>query len=257
MNQTIFMIHGMWGGAWCWQTYQDFFKNRGYRCVVPTLRLHDIEPQAPPPAGLGTTSLLDYAADLEQDIRRLDAPPILFGHSMGGLLAQILASRGLARALVLLTPAAPAGILALAPSVIKTFRSSLTRWGFWRRPIRLTFAEAAYGILNLLPPAEQHAAYDRFVYESGRAAFEAGFWLLDRKKAARADSSRVTCPALVIGAGRDRITPAPMVRKIAAKYAAVAQYKEFAAHAHWLLAEEGWEEVAEYVADWLHGLQQK
>jgi pimeloyl-ACP methyl ester carboxylesterase len=74
---------------------------------------------------LGTTSLLDYAADLEKQIRELEEVPILMGHSMGGLLAQIFGSRGLARALVLLTPASPAGILALKPSVIQSFSSIL------------------------------------------------------------------------------------------------------------------------------------
>jgi pimeloyl-ACP methyl ester carboxylesterase len=135
--------------------------------------------------------------------------------------------------------------------VIKTFRSSLMRWGFWRQPIRPTFAEAAYGLLNRLPQGEQHAAYDRFVYESGRAAFEAGFWLLDTQKAARVPAQNVQCPVLVIGASEDRVTPVSSVRKIAARYGALAQYKEFTDHAHWLIGEDGWEKVTEYIAGWL------
>jgi pimeloyl-ACP methyl ester carboxylesterase len=69
---------------------------------------------------LGRTSLLDYAADLESLVRGLDAPPVLLGHSMGGLLALLLAARGLAQAAVLLTPASPAGINALTPAVIRS-----------------------------------------------------------------------------------------------------------------------------------------
>lgn len=254
MNQTIFMIHGMWGGAWYFENYRRYLEDNGFHCIATTLRLHDVDPQAPPPPELGTTSLLDYAVDLEREIRQLDEVPIVLGHSMGGLLAQILASRGLAKALVLLTPASPAGIIALTPSVIKSFGSTLTRWGFWRQPVRPTFAEAAYGILNRLPRGEQQAAYDRFVYESGRAAFETGFWLLDGKKASYVPAGNVQCPTLVIGAGEDRVTPVSAVRKIAAKYGAVAQYKEFANHAHWLISEPGWEEIAAYVTGWLREL---
>ena len=66
---------------------------------------------ATPPKELGRTSLLDYAADLEKLIAGLDDKPVLVGHSMGGLLAQMLAARGLARACVLLAPSAPWGVL--------------------------------------------------------------------------------------------------------------------------------------------------
>ena len=59
---------------------------------------------------MGTTSLLDYAADLEREILALPERPVIIGHSMGGLLAQILAARGLCSRLVCLTPAAPRGI---------------------------------------------------------------------------------------------------------------------------------------------------
>ena len=90
MQQTIMMIHGMWGNDWDWRYYKPFFESRGYRCVTPNLRYHDIDPKSDPPGQLGTTSVLDYAADLEKEIKQLDSLPILMGHSMGGLLAQIL-----------------------------------------------------------------------------------------------------------------------------------------------------------------------
>jgi pimeloyl-ACP methyl ester carboxylesterase len=80
-----------------------------------------MDPNDKPDLRLGTTSLLDYARDLEEYIHNLDQKPFLMGHSMGGLLAQILGARGLAKGLVLLTPASPSGINALKYSVIKSF----------------------------------------------------------------------------------------------------------------------------------------
>jgi len=245
------MIHGMWGGPWHWENYKSIFEKEGYRCITTTLRFHDVDPKAPPDPRLGTTSMLDYAGDLEQEIRQLGVQPIILGHSMGGLLAQILGGRGLAKALVLLTPASPAGILALKPSVIKSFWSVQTTWGFWRKPMRQTFDEAAYAMMHLLSPTEQKEAYDKFVYESGRAACEIGYWFFDGKKACRVDESKVTCPVLVIAGAQDRITPASVVRQVAKKYKAVSTYKEFGNHAHWVLGEPGWQEIAMYVKDWL------
>ena len=257
MADTIVMIHGMWGGGWHWENYKTFFEGMGYSCITPTLRFHDANPKEPPDPRLGTTSLRDYAEDLENEIRKLDTLPVLMGHSMGGLLAQILGSRGLAKALVLLTPAAPHGIIALTPSVIRSFWSELTTYGFWRKPMRQTFEEAAYSMLNLLPVEEQKEIYSRFVYESGLAGSEIGFWVFDSKRAAKVDESRVTCPVLVIGASQDRITPVSVVRNIAHKYRTVSTYKEFANHAHWVIGEPGWQEIAEYVSDWLEQVSSK
>lgn len=255
MADTILMIHGMWGGAWYWENYRRVFEAKGYRCVATTLPYHDMDPRAVPDPRLGSASLLDYAGVLEREIGTLGDKPILMGHSMGGLLAQMLAARGLARSLVLLTPASPYGILALTPSVIRSFWSMQTTWGFWRKPMRQTFGEAAYSMLHLLPEKEQKETYDKFVYESGRAAFEIGYWPFDSRGASKVDESKVTCPVLVVAGARDRITPAAVVRKVARKYQAVATYKEFENHAHWVVAEPHWQEVAEYAAGWLEPLR--
>ena len=251
MGDTIVMIHGMWGSSWYWESYKKFFESKGYTCITPVLRYHDVDPHAEPPPQLGTTSLLDYAEDLEKEIKKLPSKPILMGHSMGGLLSQMLAERGLAKAIVLLTPASPSGILALRMSVIKSFWSVMVRWGFWKKPMLQTFEEAVYSMMHLLSPEEQKSSYDKFEYESGRAAFEIGFWLFDGKGASKVDETRVTCPVLVIAGTEDRITPAAVVRNIANKYQSVATYKQFDHHAHWVVAEPGWQDVAGYAYDWL------
>jgi pimeloyl-ACP methyl ester carboxylesterase len=251
MIDTVFMIHGMWAGPWCWENFRRVFEPAGYRCVATTLPYHDMDPSGIPDPRLAATSLLDYAKALEREIRRFDEMPIVMDHSMGGLLAQILAARGLAKAVVLLTPASPAGIWAIAPSVIRSFWSIQTNWGWWRKPTRQTFAEAAYALLNLLPEAQQKQAYNRFVFDSGRATFEIGYWFFDRRGAARVDASKVTCPVLVLGSTLDRMVPASVARKVARKYTAVSTYKEFGNHAHWAVGEPRWVEVSEYVLAWL------
>lgn len=252
MTKTIVMIHGMFGGGWCWENFKHYFQEKNYQCHTPTLRYHNIDPTAKPDPMLGTISLTEYVRDLEEYIRNLDEKPILMGHSMGGLLAQILGSRGLAIGIVLLAPASPSGINALKFSVIKTFWEGLKRWGFWRKPYRLSFNAALYSSMHLLPEVDQKAFYERFVYESGRAATEIGFSLFDSKGAAKVDESKVTCPVLVVAGAEDRMTPASVVRKVANKYKAVSTYKEFENHAHWVIAEPGWNKIAEFVYDWIN-----
>ncbi len=249
MLNTLFMIHGMWTGQWYWDNYKKFFGKKQYKCLAYTLRFHDMDPKDKPDPELGTVSLLDYADDLEKEITQLGSKPIIIGHSMGGLLAQILGTRGLAKALVLLTPASPARIFALRPSTVRTFGSVLTKWNFWKNPMRITFNEASCSVFNLLPEEGHRPTYDKFVYESGQASTEIGFWMFDKNKATRIDETKITCPVLVIGGAKDRVTPVSVTRQIATKYKAT--YKEFANHAHWLIAEPGWEEITEYIHKWL------
>ena len=101
------MIHGAFCGPWSLDGLKEKFEAAGYRVTAPALRFHDVKPA---PAALGTTGLDDYAADLEEEIEALKAPPILVGHSMGGLLAQMLAARTDVAALILLAPSAPWGV---------------------------------------------------------------------------------------------------------------------------------------------------
>ena len=65
------MIHGMWGGGWYWDKFKGYFEDKGYNCIAPYLRHHDIKPNDPPPPEIGKTSLLDYATDLELEIKKL------------------------------------------------------------------------------------------------------------------------------------------------------------------------------------------
>ena len=104
----IVMIHGAFCGPWSFERFAESFTAAGYKVHAPVLRHHDCGRE--PPARLGRVSLTDYADDLVKLIDGLDETPVLVGHSMGGLLAQMLAARGKARAIALLAPSAPWGV---------------------------------------------------------------------------------------------------------------------------------------------------
>lgn len=250
-HQTIVMIHGMFSGAWCWDNYRSIFERKGYVCHTPTLRHHDVDPAEPPTQTLGSTSLTDYVEDLEKYVAGLSEAPIILGHSLGGLLAQKLAAKGLARCLVLLAPAQPGGINVLKWSVLRSFCGILKSWCFWSKPYRLSFNAAVYAPLLLLPPEDQKSIYSRLVWESGRVVSEIGLWFLDPMRASRVDAAQVTCPVLIVAGSQDRMTPAAMIKKIYKKYRDVATYKEWPHHGHWIIGETGWEQTAEFICDWL------
>lgn len=240
--RTIVFIHGMWMNKNFWSNYIDFFGHQ-YNCITITLPHHSDNSE-----NVGGVSFREYIEYCENFIQKLNLnkKPIIIGHSMGGLIAQKLASCGVASKIVCLSPAAPAGIFSLRWSVIKSFSSAL-RWGFWKNPHRPTFDEAVYSMLHLLSNQEQNNFYSSMTEESMRVAAEIGFWMFDPYKSTTV--GEINCPILVIAGSQDRITPASVIRKVAKKYK--ADYVEFPNHAHLITHEKSWEKVAMLLHAWL------
>jgi pimeloyl-ACP methyl ester carboxylesterase len=197
------------------------------------------------------TSLLDYAHDLEKFIGTLESAPIVLGHSLGGLLAQMLASRGKARALVLLAPCPPWGILPSTIFEIASAHTMLFAGDFWNQPLKPEYWVAAANSLDHLPPPERHKVFSHFVPESGRATFEIMHWAWDARRAALVTARDVTCPILCLVGEHDKINPPSTVHRIAERYEGRAVYRELPRHSHWLLGEPGWEKIAGDCVHWL------
>lgn len=259
MAKVAVFIHGMWGTPEVWRNWRPAFDARGWRTMAPALRHHDRTwpRDAASDRGIGTVSLLDYAADLEDFVAGLALSPhdkpVLIGHSMGGLLALMLAARGVAQAAVLLTPAPPAGVLALRPSNLLAFARIESRWAWWRKPHCATRAEALWHTFNTTDPAVGAQEYAAFVPDSGRALFEIGLPFLDRHRAATVDPRRVTVPLLFVGCARDRLTPPAVVRRTAERFGHVADHIEYPDQGHWVPGQPGWQQVATDALDWLEG----
>lgn len=246
----ILCIHGMWSQAWVWQQWQSVFEAAGFKVITPNLRHHNLAASEKPPEALGSTSLRDYVDDLSQLISKLSEPPIVVGHSMGGLLAQMLAERGLAKAIILVNSAAPAPTFALRlKTIVGAFRPFLI-WGFWRKPLRLMRWESSWLIFNRMSRNERSSLHNQLVAESGRAASELVYAVFDKHKAAHVDVSKIQCPVLAFSGKQDRIVPIGVSRKLAKRYQSAMDYRELPEHGHWLLGESGWQSVATQAADW-------
>ena len=235
---TVFFLHGMWGDASFWNRFRRRFEACGYPTEAITF-LHHEKPQDS--SRLRQVRIMDYVAQSEQAIRALPDVPVLVGHSMGGLVAQKLAERGLAKALVLVAPVAPAGISVGSWSSFVCISGNLHQIVL-QRPFLMPWLQSRYGLLNTLGPREMAGIYGSFVHESGRAMWEiiTGAIAVDERK--------VSCPVLTIVGSHDRATPPPIVKKIAAKYG--GDYREYPGRCHYLGI--AWDAIDE-VFDWVNG----
>ncbi len=256
---TLLFIHGAWVTARCWDPFVRYFSDRGYACLAPSWPYKDATPaelRASPPRGLADLGVRDIVDHYARIIEAQPEPPVLVGHSFGGLFVQLLLARGLGRAGVALDPAPPRGVFALYPSAVRSNLDVLLRWGGWRAIVPPSFNAFAYGFLNNLAPAEQRRVFDaQAVPETGRIFYEDGFALLWPNSPTAIDFAKPDRAPLLLTAGTNdhNVVPA-MVRATAARYRrspARIELREFAGRSHWLIAEPGWEEVAASVEQWL------
>lgn len=249
MTHPLVFVHGAFCGGWAFDTFRQPFDAAGFETHAPDLPFHHRDSDA---HALAQTGVRHYAKAVADHCRKLDAKPVLIGHSLGGLVAQMAAMRMETAALVLLAPSAPWGVL---PTTMEEHGSSfgLTMLGdYWRRPVAPDYSVARHATLDRLDGAAARRTYARFVPESGRAVMEVMQWWLDPTAATAAPAYRIAAPILALAGGKDRVNPASTVRRIVNRFPArQAAFHEFTEMSHWMIAEPGWEEVADLTIAWL------
>jgi pimeloyl-ACP methyl ester carboxylesterase len=261
MNKTIVFIHGAWLNSLSWENVIAYFESKGYTCTAPEWPYRDQDKTAAElrentPPELAEVGLKELTDHYESIVRDYPEPPILIGHSFGGLIVQQLLDRGLGSAGVAFDSAAPEGVLAVDWTVLKVNSGILFGWMNWEKVVYMSYPEWQFAFTNTFPEEEQQRCYDRYlVPESGRLFFQAAFAQLDPHHALRVNFKNNDRAPLLLTAGElDHVVPAHVCRSNYAHYkhsSARTDFKEFPGRVHLLLSQEGWEEVAGFAADWL------
>ena len=252
MRRDVILIHGMWCRSEHLEPVAAPLREAGYRVHMPTLPFHEVSGREDVRDALGRASLLDYVDYVQGVIHQLNLPqpPIVLGHSMGGVIAQLLAARIDVQALILLTPAAPAGVLAINARTLRVFWRRLLRWNFWNQAHAMTAEQARRFAFTGLPVETMDALYPTLGMESGRALFEIACWPVDRRQAARLDPTRVRCPVFILGCEDDWLSQPDVVRKVAALYPQ-ATLRIDADRGHWVIGDQRTEETMTTCIEWL------
>jgi pimeloyl-ACP methyl ester carboxylesterase len=254
----VVFIHGLWLLPSSWDNWVDFFEENGYAGVTPdwpddpeTVEVARAEPEI-----LAKKNLKQIADHTAEVIDRLDKKPVVMGHSTGGLLAQIIADRGLSAATVAIDPGPFRGVLPLPVSTLRVsapiLRNPLNRG----KAITLTFDQFKYGWANALDDDEARQLYETYHVAGPAVALmqmanaNVNPWTeakLDPKNPDRG-------PLLIIDGEKDHTVPWAIANasyKRQKRNESVTEIKQIPNRGHSLTIDHGWKEVAQTALDFV------
>jgi pimeloyl-ACP methyl ester carboxylesterase len=254
---TIILIHGFWVTPRSWEHWVGRYRSRGYRVITPAYPGFEVEVEAlnRDPSPIESVTVPKILAHMEGVVRSVEVPPILMGHSAGGVFVQLLLDRGLGAVGVTLNSAPTEGVNVVPFSQVRSLFPVLRSPANRHRAVGLTPEQWRYAFTNTFPDDEADALYRRYaipapggiVWQTALANLQPGH---QHSWVNYANDARA--PLLFIAGENDNLMP-PGVQQSNAKHytsASVTEIKEFPGRAHLMPAQRGWEEVADYALTW-------
>jgi pimeloyl-ACP methyl ester carboxylesterase len=254
---TIVLVHGFWVTPRSWEDWIAHYESKGYRVIAPGYPGFEVEVEAlnADPTPIVNATLPEIVARFEGAISELDEAPIIIGHSAGGAITQILLDHGLGAAGVAMNSAPTEGVLVSPWSQLRSTFPVLKNPINRHRAVGFTFEQWNYAFTNGF--AEDRA---RELYERYHVPASAGILIgsvLANVKPGHQDTyvdyrNEKRAPLLFVSGSEDHIMPPSVQRSNAKHYKAegtVTEVIEFEGP-HLMLAQDGWEEIADTVLEW-------
>ena len=254
---TIVLIHGFWVTPRSWEHWISHFEARGYRVIAPAYPGFEVEVEAlnADPSPIESVTVPAILEHLEGIVSALDAPPIIMGHSAGGVFTQILLDRGFGAAGVAINSAPTEGVKRVPLSQIRSTFPVLKNPANRHRAVGFTFEQWHYAFTNTFPEDESRRLYERYhIPASGHIFWGSALANIHPGK----DDTWVDyhngrrAPLLFVSGSEDHLMPPSIQRSNAKHYQAkgtVTEVVEFDGP-HLLPARDGWEEVADHALAW-------
>jgi pimeloyl-ACP methyl ester carboxylesterase len=248
----VVFVHGLWLLPSSWDRWAAMFEEAGFVAVSPgwpddpeTVEQAKAHPEVFAHKSVG--QIADYVGGI---IRRLDKKPAVIGHSFGGLLAQIIAGRGLAAVTVAIDPAPFRGVLPLPISALRSASPVLSNPANRNRAVPLTYEQFRYAFANAVGEDEAKELYETYsVPGSGVPIFQAAAANLNPWTEAKVDTKNPERGPLLIVVGEKDHTVPPAIAKASYKRQqgneGVTEFVEIPGRGHALVIDNGWRDVAD------------
>ena len=251
-------IHGLWLHPTSWAAWEEFFGRAGYNTTAPGWpdEPMTVDAARSNPDALANKGIEDIADHYRGLIDAMDDPPILVGHSFGGLFAEKLLGEGLAAAAVAIDAAQIKGVLRTPLSSLRATLPAFKNPANKHRTVSLTAEQFRYSFGNAVSEEESNQLYERWAVPGpARPLFEAATANLSPHAASKVDTDNAERgPLLLIMGGEDHTVPESVTKATAKKYKhspATTDTLEFADRGHSLTIDSGWQEVADASMTWL------
>ena len=260
MARPVVFIHGLWLHASSWQPWLELFEAHGYQAIAPGWPNEPatVAEAREHPAAVADLTIDEVTHHYAPLIAALDTPPVIIGHSFGGLFAEKLLGQGIGAGAVAIDPAQIKGVLPLPLAQLRAGLPALGNPANRHRSVMLTRKEFRFGFGNAVSEEESDALYEKWVIPSpARPLFQAAtanFSLHSEAKVDTANNERG--PLLLISATADHTVPDVVTRSTLKQYrdsTAVTELQQFEGRGHSLTIDSGWADVATAVLDWLKG----
>ena len=248
----VVFIHGLWLLPSSWDLWADVFDAAGYAPLTPGWPddPNTVEEAKANPEVFADKTIGDVADHYEDVIKRLTITPAVVGHSFGGLLAQILAGRGLSEVTVAIDAAPFRGVLPLPFTALKSAFPVLGNPANRHRAVPLTYEQFRFAFGNAVEEAEAHQLYEQYaVPAAGAPLFQAATANLNPWTEAAVDTENpLRGPMLIMSGERDHTVPraiseAAYHRQL--RNGGVTEFVEMPGRGHSLTIDHGWREVCD------------
>jgi pimeloyl-ACP methyl ester carboxylesterase len=251
-RQPIVFVHGLWLLPSSWDRWAAMFEEAGFVAVTPGWPddPDTVEEAKAKPEVFAHKTVGQIADHFDTIVRALRTKPVIVGHSFGGLLAQILAGRGLSAATVAIDPAPFQGVLPLPFSALKSAWPVLGNPANRNRAVPLTFEQFRYAFANAVSESEAKELYEKYaVPGSGTPLFQAASANFNPWTEVKVDSENpARGPLLIISGEKDNTVPWAISHasfKRQERNPGVTEIVEMPGRGHALVIDSGWREVAD------------
>jgi len=253
----VAFIHGLWVPATAWEPWIERFAANGHQAIAPAwpgeaVTVAETRRNASAQAGFGIDDITEHIAEL---LEQFDEPPVVIGHSFGGLIAQKLLGQGRAAAAIAIDPAPIKGVKPLPFAQLRSAFPVLGNPLNKGRAKGLTRDQWRYAFGNAVTRQESDALWEQLAIPSpGKPLFEAATANFAPNSPAKVDTAATRGPLLITGGTADHTVPLVSTRathKLYAKSPAVTDFHEFQGRGHSLTIDSGWEQVADTTLEWI------
>lgn len=253
-SKTIVFVTGAFVTHHGWNEWKTYFESKGYTTYNPAwpfkdaspAELRDRQPHDTDLAALTLNEVVDHYANF---VKSLPEKPIIIGHSLGGLITQILVNRDLAAAGVAIHSVPPQGVIPYEFSFLKAGYKVLGIFSSLKKTYLMSLSDWQYAFTNGMTLEEQKRTWEENTIPESKTVGRGGL-----SSAARVDFKKPHAPLLLTSGDQDNIIPASLNLRNFKAYknnGSVLEYKEFPGRNHYVLGLPTWKEDADYILEWL------